>query len=104
MLDHGACLPGVTPPEQGGVIEHVVEVVELGARLPAERERRRRLVCLVEALAEAAEQACHRQVGLAIAVVDRRVDEYRLTGRAREPVAAPQVPVQERGRRAVTGE
>src|SRR2546430_13623934 len=30
---------------------------------------------LFRSLAEAAEQPCHRQVGLAIAVVDRRVDE-----------------------------
>jgi len=35
MLDHVARLPGVTAAEQVGVIEHVVEVVELDARLPA---------------------------------------------------------------------
>src|SRR5438132_6874506 len=37
-LDHGARLPGITAAEQVGVVQHMVEVVELGTRLPGRLE------------------------------------------------------------------
>ena len=86
------------------MIQDVVEVVELTALRPTRRKRCRGLIRAVEGYAEATEQARHRQIRLPVAVVDRRVEEHRLTARAREPVAAPEIPVQERGRRAVPGE
>src|SRR5437016_2246595 len=103
-LDDRLRLPGVSAPEQVGVIQDVVEVVELTALRPTRRKRCRGLIRAVEAFAGATEQARHRQIRLPVVVVDRRVEEHRLTARAREPVAAPEIPVQERGRRAVPGE
>ena len=77
------------------MIEHVIEVIELAPDVSPGRERGRLLIGAVEGRAEAAEQACHREIRLAIAVVDRRVEDCGLAVLRREPVAAPEIAVQE---------
>ena len=55
-------------------------------------------------VAEAAEQAHHRQVELAVAAEARRIDQPRPTGAIDEAVPGPQVAVQARGRLGLAGE
>ena len=79
----------------------MVEVVERLAHPVARVHGPGRAVGLVEAGAEAAEELGHGEVGLAVAVVDGRVVDDGLAVGQRRPVAAPEVAVQQRGRRTV---
>lgn len=80
---------GVALAEQVEVIQQMVEVIEVAAGLPAGRERPDLIVGTVEALGEAAEQGGEGQVGLAVAVGDRWVDQRRHTVRPHQHIAAP---------------
>src|SRR6516164_7033660 len=103
-VDERLRLSRVPAAEEVGVVQHVVEVVELAAQRRARGQRRRALVGAIEGWAEATEETGHGEIGLAVAVIDRGIEQHRFPGSAREPVSAPQIAVQERGARPVTGE
>src|SRR5215472_4398888 len=103
-VDERLCLSRVPAAEEVGVVQHVVEVVELGAQRRARRQRRGALVSAIKGWAKATEKTGHGKIGLAVAVIDRGIEHHRFPRSAREPVSAPQIPVQERSARPVTGE
>src|SRR5215469_12222564 len=103
-VDERLRLSRVPAAEEVGMVQHVVEVVELGAQRRARRQRRGTLVGAIEACAEATEKLGQGEIGLAVAVVDRGIEEHRLARRGREPVPAPQISVQKRRLRPVTRE
>src|SRR5262245_14512580 len=89
-VDHRLGLTKVAAAEQVEVIQDVIEVVEIDARPGRCRQRPRGLISGVERCTESAEQSGHRQIGLAITVVHRRVEYDRGTVLVGRSVAAPQ--------------
>ena len=96
--DRALRLRQIAGAEQVQVIQHVVEVVKRTPQRIAVGERPRIAVRGMEVAAKSAEQLGHRDVGLAIADVDRRVEDDRRAIRQAGGVARPQVAVQERRR------
>ncbi len=82
----------------------MVEVVEVEAHVSTRLERPRGLVSVVERATEATEQPRHREVGLAVAEIDGGIEDDRLPGLVRRPVAAPEVAVQQRRQRAMAAQ
>src|SRR5262249_48090973 len=90
-------LAEIASAEEIQVVEHVVEVVEGGARLPARLERPRRFVGAIERGVEAAEEPRHGDVRLAVAEVDGGVEDHRRSIGRGAPIATPEAAVQQRG-------
>src|SRR5690606_37111751 len=97
-------LRAVASAEQIEVIQQVVEVVKSRAPLAPRGRGPRLVVRAVERVAEAAEQAGHREIGFPITVIDRRIVNKGRAVRVCAPVAAPKIAVQQARRRRVARE
>ena len=103
-VDHGFRLRAVGTAEQVQVIQHVIEVVELAASAGTRVQRKLRVIRGIECRSEAPEQARHGDIRLAIAVVDRRIENDRRAVGEPRAIAAPKVAVQQRRLRLVAAE
>ena len=100
--DHALGLCRVAAAEQIEVVEHVIQVVEVLAHRVTRVERPGFLVGGVEGGRVSAELLGHRQIHLAVAIVDGRVEQDRFLLDI-AVVAPPQIAVQQRGQRVVAG-
>ena len=77
LLDHPFGLGTVTAAEQAEMIEHVVQVIERPPLRIASGQWPSFPVGGVKAVRKPAEQLSYRQIGLAVAVIDRRIEHHR---------------------------
>ncbi|MNC84939.1 hypothetical protein D3C83_05080 [compost metagenome] len=85
----------VAATEKIEMIEYVVEVIEVFAHRIAGIDRKRLAVCSIEVFAEAAEQFRHGEIGLAIAVIGRGIENHGLPRSIEGDISRPQVAVQQ---------
>ena len=78
-LQNGPALRPVASAEQVEVVEQVVEVVELAPRRVARVPRQRGVVGIVKGGRETAEELGHGEIRFAVTIVDRRINQHRLT-------------------------
>jgi len=95
LLDHPLRSRAIAAAEEVQVVEHVVEVVELPADTVAQVDLERLVVRSVEIGRETAEELCHREIGLTVPVVHRRVEDDRRALGGEGDVARPQVAVEQ---------
>src|SRR5262245_53214013 len=88
-VDHVLCATQIACAEQVEVVEHVIQVVHLAPLTVTWLERPGVLVGAVELGREAAEQMSHRQIRLAVSVVNRGIEDHRLAICTHCSVAAP---------------
>ena len=98
-LYHGLRLAGVTAAEEDGMIEDMVEIVEIHPHFMAGREGPGFLIGLVERGRKATEEPCHGQISLPVSKVDGGIKDDWISILQGPGVTAPEVTVQEgRGR------
>ena len=96
-LDHGLCLAGVTAAEEDGMIEDMVEIVEIHPHFMAGREGPGFLIGLVERRRKATEEPCHGQISLPVSKVDGGVEDDGISLLKCPGVTSPEIAVQEGG-------
>jgi hypothetical protein len=85
--------PAIALAEEVEMVEEMVEIVEVFTFLIARIQRPGSLIGGVKSRREAAEQFGKGQVGLAMAVVNGRVNQDRFAGGGDQPIATPQIAV-----------
>ncbi|CDH46496.1 hypothetical protein BN874_470003 [Candidatus Contendobacter odensis Run_B_J11] len=86
----------VAAAEQIEMVENVIQVVQRPPLRIAGSQRQRLPIGDVKGFRETAEQFGHRQVRLAVALVNRRIEDHRLAIRRAIGIAAPKIAVQQR--------